>query len=238
MTPFSILNSRIGGVASLARAAVVLWVVTWVPGSASAKCLGDCNGDGIIPIWELIGAFSRCTSPVLIFPPDCGCLTENGDQEVTVNDLVAAVNNALHGCPDEPTQTATKTPTAVFTATDTPPAPYTATPTCTITPSRTPTSCVGEPPAIGSVQATDDRFLWRIRGSSRVLLQARGHVTVRRDDWSHAIFQTTQVFEVDVPLQAPGTNLIEVCAVPWCTNKTCTEISIQCTAEACERTDG
>jgi hypothetical protein len=72
----------------------------------------------------------------------------NGDDSVTVDEIIVSVNNALNGCPPEPptptaTETATETPTmtpsATHTPTDTATASFTPTATDTLTPTSTPT---------------------------------------------------------------------------------------------------
>ena len=62
---------------------------------AGAICAGDCGGDGVVAINELIsgvnqalGSRSQCTS-----------FDSNHDGSVAINELVAAVANALNGCP-------------------------------------------------------------------------------------------------------------------------------------------
>jgi len=63
----------------------------------------------------------------------------DGDQQVTVNEVIVTVVNALQGCPPEP-PTPTPTQTATPTATDTATVSPTDTPTATPTPSPTFTS--------------------------------------------------------------------------------------------------
>jgi hypothetical protein len=60
-------------------------------------CAGDCNADGTVTIEELL----RGVRIVLgeSDPRDCIALDVDGSLTVTVNELVAAVNGALDGCP-------------------------------------------------------------------------------------------------------------------------------------------
>jgi hypothetical protein len=64
-------------------------------------CVGDCNGDGTVSVDELV----RGVNIALGAQPLDLCPVFDGDQslEVTVNELITAVNNALKGCPVEPT---------------------------------------------------------------------------------------------------------------------------------------
>jgi len=64
---------------------------------AHALCPGDCNGDGLVTVDEVIrgvnlalgsGTYRTC-------PP----VDTNGDSEVTVDELVTSVNQALNACP-------------------------------------------------------------------------------------------------------------------------------------------
>ena len=82
---------------------------------APAQCPGDCNGDGVVRIDELVrmakGASSVCLIPERGFCQDDSCFDADldGDEIVTVNELVQAINlvvqavtYALNGCPMSP----------------------------------------------------------------------------------------------------------------------------------------
>jgi hypothetical protein len=59
-------------------------------------CIGDCDGDDVVRINELIlavGLALRDESAA-----GCAAVDENGDDLVTVNELIAAVNRSLVGC--------------------------------------------------------------------------------------------------------------------------------------------
>ncbi len=68
--------------------------VTITPGG---PCVGDCNGDGVVMINELITGVNI----VLGITPVSACpaFDPDGGGTVTIADLVTAVNNALNGCP-------------------------------------------------------------------------------------------------------------------------------------------
>jgi hypothetical protein len=69
--------------------------VVEVPPIATA-CPGDCNGDGMVAINELILGVNIA----LNLQPVSACLPfdTNGDGRVLINELVAAVSRALTGC--------------------------------------------------------------------------------------------------------------------------------------------
>ncbi|MFN8640513.1 MAG: hypothetical protein U0802_02170 [Candidatus Binatia bacterium] len=64
---------------------------------AQAACAGDCNGDGMVTVSELITGVNIAlgSTPAA----QCASFDANGDRQVAVNELVAAVASALSGCP-------------------------------------------------------------------------------------------------------------------------------------------
>jgi hypothetical protein len=128
-------------------------------GPARAQtCVGDCNGDGMVAINELIIGVNIAlgSQPVTA----CESFDVNGDGMVTINELIQGVNNALNGCPA--VNTPTDTVPAIDTPTSTPTLPAgTATATITDTPGQvdTPTPTVTAVPtaeALGSNVCTLD----------------------------------------------------------------------------------
>ena len=75
----------------------VIGAVLLVRGLAVGACAGDCGGDGLVSIDELITGVSIAIGTT----PDgqCAAFDADGDGLVAVNELVAAVGNALIGCP-------------------------------------------------------------------------------------------------------------------------------------------
>jgi hypothetical protein len=68
--------------------------------SASPACPGDCNGDGRVTIDELTGGVSIILA---IFPVEhCFGMDVDGNGSVAINEIIAAVNAALNGCPLAP----------------------------------------------------------------------------------------------------------------------------------------
>lgn len=66
------------------------------PTPTRPPCAGDCNGDGMVRINELVLAVDIAlgSSPAA----DCRAVDTDGSNSVSVNELVAAVNRALNGC--------------------------------------------------------------------------------------------------------------------------------------------
>jgi hypothetical protein len=63
------------------------------PGSA---CLGDCGNDRIVSVPDLVRGVAIALTQQ---PLACPAVDGNNDGRVTVDELVAAVRNALRGCP-------------------------------------------------------------------------------------------------------------------------------------------
>ncbi|MDX2169838.1 MAG: sulfatase-like hydrolase/transferase [Deltaproteobacteria bacterium] len=95
---------------------------------AAAACPGDCGGDAVVSIDELIlsVAIALEQRPVSV----CLAADRGGEGQVDVADLVAAVGAALSGCPALPSPTATATASATRSATPTG--------TASLTPSESP----------------------------------------------------------------------------------------------------
>src|SRR5512143_3928391 len=96
--------------------ALGLWLTYAVANAQVAACPGDCNGDGQVTIDELERLVAIALDAVAD-PCPAGDIDQSGD--ITINEVVVAVNAALAGCP-QPTPTATATlppPTATPDAT-------------------------------------------------------------------------------------------------------------------------
>jgi len=69
--------------------------------SASAQmCPGDCGGDGIVTIEEIILSVNIVNDAAEL--DDCLALDRDQDGDVAVDDIIAAVSAVLDGCPDVP----------------------------------------------------------------------------------------------------------------------------------------
>lgn len=59
-------------------------------------CAGDCNGDGVVAVNELISGVNIALGSASV--DACMACDLNGDGAVSVNELVSAVSKALNGC--------------------------------------------------------------------------------------------------------------------------------------------
>ncbi len=91
-------------------------------------CVGDCDRDGAVRIHELVIGVRIALGELA--DTACSVFDRNGDGQVSIDELVAAVDNALRGCglDLEPTETPTALPTATATPDETPIPCSTATP--------------------------------------------------------------------------------------------------------------
>jgi len=114
---------------------------------AVAGCVGDCHSTGVVSVADVITMVDITLGTA--DPESCRNGDANGDGEIKINDIVAAVNNALSGCPSA-------TPTPTVTSTESPSATPTLTPT-TEEPSATPTSTVApEPTSTETLTPTEE----------------------------------------------------------------------------------
>jgi hypothetical protein len=60
-------------------------------------CAGDCNGDLVVTISELIASVRAALAPGSV--PPCAAIDLTGDGMVSIDELVSAVAGALNGCP-------------------------------------------------------------------------------------------------------------------------------------------
>lgn len=110
------------------------------PFVALGQCPGDCNGDGVTTVDELLVGVNIALGNL----PSSACAVDvNTDGMVTVDELLKAVSSALAGCPQKTaTPTPTPTPTSALTQTPT----KTPTSTATLIPTNTPTKPASETP--------------------------------------------------------------------------------------------
>jgi len=64
--------------------------------TAGGACNGDCDGDGMVAINELISAVNVALGDASL--DTCPAADVDGDARVAINELIAAVRNALLGC--------------------------------------------------------------------------------------------------------------------------------------------
>jgi len=96
---------------------------THTPGSdvtrspTPSRCAGDCNDDETVTVDELIRGVNLALG--LLPVPHCPAFDLDGTGEISVNELIVAVNAALVGCAGAATPTATPTATRSPDATST-----------------------------------------------------------------------------------------------------------------------
>jgi hypothetical protein len=81
------------------KRAATLWVAAsclFAVSTASAQCVGDCNGDNTVAINELITGVNIALGSTPL--SQCPSFDPNGDNMVGINELITAVNNALGTC--------------------------------------------------------------------------------------------------------------------------------------------
>ena len=91
---------------------------------AAGPCVGDCNGDRVVVISELITGVNIALGEQPV--GNCPAFDPSGSGAVEINELILGVTNALQGCPAGPTATPTATggvPTATRTGTTPSPSP-------------------------------------------------------------------------------------------------------------------
>jgi hypothetical protein len=82
-------TARIG-----AAALFVTLAVSAAP--AQTTCVGDCNGNNVVTINELILGVNIALGTTNL--SQCPAFDPNGDGKVGINELITGVNNALNGC--------------------------------------------------------------------------------------------------------------------------------------------
>src|SRR5512140_2186394 len=83
------------GTGSTRVAIVVVLLAAITP--AHALCPGDCNGDGVTTVDEIIRGVNLALDSGVY--RTCPPIDVDGDTAVTVNELVLGVGQALNGCP-------------------------------------------------------------------------------------------------------------------------------------------
>jgi outer membrane protein assembly factor BamB len=92
----------------------------------TGPCLGDCDGDTSVIVAELVRGVNIALQ---LFPLDvCPGFDRDGDGRVSIDELMAAVQNALFGCGHTVEPTATLSPTSTPT-----PLPTSGSPTACVT---------------------------------------------------------------------------------------------------------
>lgn len=125
--------------------ALAVCLLTTTAHANAAECVGDCNGNGIVEIGELVTLVTIALGDADASACPNGIAAADIHQ-VGIAVLVQAVNRALDGCAPVSTDTPTQAPTDTFSSTRTPSltstATFTAMGTQTTTSMATPTDTV------------------------------------------------------------------------------------------------
>jgi hypothetical protein len=65
-----------------------------------ARCAGDCNGNGTVPVDELVTGVNIALGRAIVTM--CAAADGNANGSVSVDELVSAVISTVEGCPAEP----------------------------------------------------------------------------------------------------------------------------------------
>jgi hypothetical protein len=68
-----------------------------VGGTPPPGCVGDCNGNRVVVINELITGVNMALGNLPI--TECAPFNPNNDNQISINELIQGVNNASNGCP-------------------------------------------------------------------------------------------------------------------------------------------
>jgi hypothetical protein len=192
--------------------AVPLLVLLLAAPAAAQSCPGDCNGDGIVRVEEMVVGVRLALGNGST--DECPAFDGDGDGEVSIDELVRAVASVLGGCP----------------ATPTPPATPTATPTGADTPTATPTI----PPVGGNwleeALTVDDSSCpaplttafgeeLAARGPCAQVVEMTGEDTVRVTDCSQQVVDGTLERDGTMRLAfAPSVGMVEGCTLTLSTS--------------------
>ena len=75
----------------------LMTVAMSAPAALGRPCAGDCNEDGTVTIAEIVRAVVRMVATTDAAPP-CPALDPDGDGVIWINDVIAGIDSALHGC--------------------------------------------------------------------------------------------------------------------------------------------
>ena len=104
-----------GRLATMCMVGTAALVVTRVPLLAQQACPGDCNGDGMVGVNELVTIVNIALGSIPL--SQCPAADVDRDGHVVINEMVEAVDAALNGCPPA---LPTAIPTSISTSTPTP----------------------------------------------------------------------------------------------------------------------
>lgn len=72
-------------------------MIVEVAGTPPAACVGDCNGDSVVTVDEIVTGVRAALGEVGV--TECPVIDRDGDGTVTIDEILLAVTHALVGCP-------------------------------------------------------------------------------------------------------------------------------------------
>ena len=90
------------------RRVIPLLLAALAAAPPALACVGDCDGDGSVPINELIVGVNLALGAAPV--SSCAAFDRNADGAVSIDELLAGVNNATGACVPSSTPTPTATP--------------------------------------------------------------------------------------------------------------------------------
>jgi len=182
---------------------------------AIAACVGDCGGDGVVTVADLIAAVNISLGNAAL--STCVSADANGDGQVTVSELIQAVTASLQGC-SAPTITPSPPSTPTATEAASPTNTLSATPTVTMAPTETgtPLDCdatgvictvagTGKAQFDGDGRAALDTSLYypialQFDASGRLLIMDWNNLRLRRVETDGTIVTLMGTGEEDFPV--------------------------------------
>ncbi len=170
------------------RFAVLLAVLVAATRVSAQPCAGDCNGDGMVRVDEMIVGVRIALGEGVI--ADCPAFDANGDGTLAIDELVRGVTSILGGCPAIPSATPTATPSE--TPSSSPTVTDTATPTATPTIPPVAGAWMEQPLAVDESSCAEEltsAFSDELssRGPCSQQVEVTGETTVRVTDCSQQI---------------------------------------------------
>ena len=92
-------NRRASGRAWLSDAVIAGLLMAAAPMAMAADCAGDCDSNGSVEVGEVVRGIRIALDEAPL--GDCMAMNRNGDDQITVDELVHAVYSALEGCPTD-----------------------------------------------------------------------------------------------------------------------------------------
>ena len=193
------------------RLALLLLALVVAAPAVAQPCPGDCNGDGMVRVDEMIVGVRIALGEGVV--ADCPAFDVNSDGTVAIDELIRAVGSTLNGCPATPTPSPSDTPSPSPTATDT------ATPTATPTIPPVAGAWIEAPLAVGDSTCAEQfttAFADELasRGPCSQQVEMTGETSVRVTDCSDQVVDGTLDRDGTMHLAfPPSDNTVSGCTV-------------------------